>query len=86
MLLILCVAVLTVSTRFSISPVKTGVALSYIISVQTVGRISLRTETLPQIVCIILAFWLYGPPACRGREQHGVKNSFGAAVLTVHLP
>jgi len=37
MLLILTVSMLTVGTRFTVSPAKTGVALSYILSVQQVG-------------------------------------------------
>ena len=37
MLLILSVSMLTVGTRFTVSPAQTGVALSYILSVQQVG-------------------------------------------------
>jgi hypothetical protein len=37
MLLIFSVSMLTVGTRFSVSPAKTGVALSYILSIQQVG-------------------------------------------------
>ena len=37
MLLILSVSMLTVGTRFTVSPAQTGVALSYILSIQQVG-------------------------------------------------
>jgi ABC-type multidrug transport system fused ATPase/permease subunit len=37
MLLILSVSMLAVGTRFTVSPAKTGVALSYILSIQQVG-------------------------------------------------
>ncbi len=37
MLLVLSVSMLTVGTRFTVSPAQTGVALSFILSVQQVG-------------------------------------------------
>ena len=76
-LLTLAVAMLTIGTRFRISPAQTGVTLSYIVSIQQVGRISLRTKPLPSgRVCVILVLFLDGPAACRGRERHEFRRAY----------
>ncbi len=66
MLLTLVVSMLTIGTRFSVSPAQTGVALSYILSIQLVGQISLRIGGFPEVALFILVLWLDGPTTCRG--------------------
>jgi predicted transglutaminase-like protease len=62
-LLTLAVALLTVGTRFTISPAQTGVTLSYILIVQQV-TFYFYLLMLRVIIEFNPVFWIHGSPSC----------------------
>jgi hypothetical protein len=66
-LLTFIVGLLTVGTRYTISPAQTGLVLSYILSVQQ-AFVSLSLENKLPVHIALLQVWLACSPERRGRK------------------
>lgn len=76
-LLTFIVAILTVATRFSISPAQTGVVLSYIVAVQQVSMLSDLVDK-PRYLPRLQSFgWMV-------RQSAEVENNMNAVERVVH--
>ena len=76
MLLTFAVAILTVATRFSISPAQTGVTLSYILLVQQV-RLCIHEENAWLILGLQAFGWMI-------RQSAEVENDMNGVERVVH--